>query len=134
MMDGNMIALDAGYTVSGQRAGGYNTGVFQHRQQAVLELMANQYDPQRSAVGSLTHWDPEVEIDIKAKTAPGVAGGIGLDAGPDGCITIAGLRARENRQSKWEKYPDEIQAKLEAAEQRLADGESVESVGPLDAT
>ena len=134
MMDGSKIAVDAGYTVSGQRASGYSTEMFQHKQQNLLELMASQYDPQRSAVGSLTHWDPEVEIDITAKTAPGLAGGVGLAAGPNGRITIAELRVRGNRQSKWEKYPDDIQAKLETAEQRLANGESVESVGPLDAT
>lgn len=134
MMGDSTVAVDARYTVSGQRVSGYSTNVFQHRQRHLLELMASQYDPQRSAVGSLTHWDPEVEIDIKAKTAPGLTGGVGLTAGPDGCITIAELRARKNKQSKWEKYPDDIQAKLKTAEQRLADGESVESVGPLDAT
>jgi len=133
-MDDSMTAVDAGYTVSGQRAHRYNTGVFQHKQQELHELIANQYDPQRSAVGSLTHWGPEIEINIKAKTAPGVASGVGLAAGPDGCITIAGLKARKDRQPKWEKYPDDIQAKLQAAEQRLADGESVESIDPVDAT
>lgn len=94
---------------------------------------ANRFDTTTPSVGAGKRWDPDETLDLTPSLAPGL-GGPGLSSGASGEITLAELRRRARADRTDGRYPDEIDAQLEAAREEIADGADPAELEPIDAT
>jgi len=93
----------------------------------------NKFNNNISGPGAGGRWDPETELDLTPDDTLGLASGVGLNAGPDGTITLAELkrRARKKRESS---YAAGCREEYERARQEAQNGTDIEDIEPVDAT
>lgn len=121
---------------------GYDTHEHTLRSADVNELMQstaekdrrdNQFNNNVSGPGAGGRWDPETELDLTPDDTLGLASGVGLNAGPDGTISLAELkrRARKKRESS---YAAGCREEYERARREAQNGTDIEDIEPVDAT
>jgi hypothetical protein len=78
-------------------------------------------------------WNPEDFLDLTPDRGPGLAAGIGLQAGADGVISFEELRRRAKKR-RDSSYAEGVEDQYERAREQAKEGADLEDIDPVDGT